>query len=106
MSTRSRGPGAGTRFRTGLPADPSRRSVDARDADAEFLEGAWDEAGPATLDFDDEASSRDLHEREPEDDFAALDARPVMRDAADLADLASLIDDDDSAYDDDDAYLH
>ena len=58
------------------------------DPDAEFVGGAWDEAGPPTLDFDDEAAWRSLGEREPGEDFATMEARAPRpdTDAAELLD--------------------
>ena len=77
----------------------------ALDPDAEFVSGAWEEASPQSLDFDDELASRSLHEREPEEDFASFDAEAarVRGDAADLADLFGGADDDPFADDWDDA---
>ena len=74
------------------PPDAARRARrrDAPDPDAEFVGGAWDEAGPPTLDFDDETAWLSLGEREPGEDFATLEARAPLRDAdaADLLDRA------------------
>ena len=56
--------------------------------DNEFVGGTWNEAAPAVLDFDDESASRELHAREPEDDFATLDEPGTLRPELDAADLA------------------
>ena len=74
------------------PSDGARRARlrpgEALDPDAEFVGGAWDEAGPPTLDFDDEVAWRSLGEREPGEDFATMEARAPLRDA----DAAELLD--------------
>ena len=61
------------------------------DPDTEFVGGAWDEAAPPSLDFDDESASRDLHAREPEDDFATLDEDGASCPGLDAADLADRV---------------